>query len=234
MNARMIPFGLAMLLAGGAIGYATATIPAARAADAPAATGLPSDVYPDSRSRVPLIKRDQLDADGQKLYDQTAGDSRSIVGLQGPGGIQLYAAHLDAVHRPLNQYLRFSAGLDPKLVEIAILATAREMDQRFEWYAHELNGLKLGVPLTTIDIIRYRRPLTGLGEQETALIELGREAVGKHAVTSATFATCERLFGREKLIDYVGLMGDYAGTGLLLTTFDQQLPAGQVSKLPVP
>ena len=29
-------------------------------------------------------------------------------------------------------------------------------------------------------------------------------------------------------------MGDYAGTGILLTTFDQQLPAGEVSKLRVP
>ncbi len=129
--------------------------------------------------------------------------------------------------------MRFSAGLDPKLVEIAILATAREMDQRFEWYAHELNGLKVGVPLTTIDIIRYRRPTSGLGEKEAVLIALGREAVGKHTVSSATFATAERLFGREQLINYVALMGDYAGTGILLTTFDQQLPAGQISKLPV-
>jgi len=234
MNARRIPLVLALVLTAGLAGYAIGSMPAARAADAPSATGLPSDIYPDSRSRVPLIKRDQLDAVGQQIYDETAGDGRSIVGLQGPGGIQLYSAHMDAVHRPLNQYLRFDAGLDKQLVEIAILATAREMDQRFEWYAHELNGLKVGVAPATIDVIRYRRPLTGLDEKAAALIELGREAVGKHQVSSATFATAERLFGREKLIDFVALMGDYAGTGILLTTFDQQLPAGQVSKLPVP
>lgn len=230
MNVRMTALGLALLLAGGLAGYAVG----ARAADAPNASGLPSDIYADSRSRVPLIKREQLDADGQKIYDQTAGDSRSIVGLQGPGGIRLYSPTLDAVDRPVNQFLRFNAGLDPKLVEIAILATAREMDQRFEWYAHEMNGLKVGVPLSTIDVIRYRRPLAGLGEPEATLIELGREAVGKHAVSSTTFAAAERIFGREKLINYIALMGDYAGTGILLTTFDQQLPAGQVSKLPVP
>ena len=230
MNVRMTALALALLLAGGLAGYAVG----ARAADAPNASGLPSDIYADSRSRVPLIKREQLDADGQKIYDQTAGDSRSIVGLQGPGGIRLYSPKLDAVDRPVNQFLRFNAGLDPKLVEIAILATAREMDQRFEWYAHEMNGLKVGVPPSTIDVIRYRRPLTGLGEPEATLIELGREAVGKHAVSSATFAAAEHIFGREKLINYIALMGDYAGTGILLTTFDQQLPAGQVSKLPIP
>jgi 4-carboxymuconolactone decarboxylase len=233
MNARTTAFGIALLMTGALLGYTLGKTPAARAADAPS-TGLPSDVYADSRSRVPLIKREQLDAAGQAIYDQTAGDSRSIVGLQGPGGIRLYSPKLDVVDRPVNQFLRFNAGLDPKLVEIAILATAREMDQRFEWYAHELNGLKVGVPLTTIDIIRYRRPTAGLGEKESVLIALGREAVGKHTVSSATFATAERLFGREALINYVSLMGDYAGTGLLLTTFDQQLPAGQVSKLPVP
>jgi 4-carboxymuconolactone decarboxylase len=222
MNLRTTALALALLLAGGIAGYAVA------------ATDVPNDIYPDSRSRVPLIKREMLDPDGQKIYDQTAGDGRSLAGLQGPGGIRLYAPKLDALDRPVNQYLRFNAGLDPKLIEIAILATAREMNQHFEWYAHETNGLKVGVPAATIDIIRYRRPLTGLGEAEATLIELGREAVGKHAVSPATFATAERIFGREKLIDYVALMGNYAATGILLTTFDQQLPAGQVSKLPVP
>src|SRR5277367_1791515 len=112
MNARTTSLVLALIVGAGFAGYSIGSMPAARAADAPS-TGLPSDVYADSRSRVPLIKRDQLDAAGQAIFDQTAGDSRSIVGLQGPGGIRLYSPKLDIVDRPVNQFLRYSAGLDP-------------------------------------------------------------------------------------------------------------------------
>ena len=32
-------------------------------------TTLPADVYPESRSRLPLVKREDLDETGQKAYD---------------------------------------------------------------------------------------------------------------------------------------------------------------------
>jgi hypothetical protein len=91
-----------------------------------------------------------------------------------------------------------------------------------------------GLPSDVYADSRSRVPLIKREQLDAAGQALGREAVGKHSVASATFATAERLFGREQLINYVSLMGDYAGTGILLTTFDQHLPAGGVSKLPVP
>lgn len=215
---------LCALLGAGFGGYAFA-----QSAAAP-----PSDVYSDSRNRLPLVKRDDLDDVGKKMYDQTAGDTRSLAGLQGPGGIRLYSTHLDELSRAVNQYLRFDAGLDRRLAELAILVVAREMDQRFEWYAHEAAGLQQGLQPQIIDIIRYRKPPVGIGEKEAAIIRLGREALGKHSVSSATFTEGLRLFGKEGLINYVELMGAYAETSVLLTTFNQQLPPGQVSKLPIP
>jgi len=168
------------------------------------------------------------------MYDQTAGDARSLAGLQGPGGIRLYSPHLDELSRGVNQYLRFNAGLDRRLTELSILVVAREMDQRFEWYAHEAEGLRQGLEPALIDVIRYRKPIPpGTGEKEAALIRLGREALGAHQVSSATFAAAYKLFGAQAMINYVELMGSYAETSVLLTTLNQQLPPGQVSQLPV-
>src|SRR4051812_32386013 len=105
---------------------------------------LPSDVDPTSRCRLPLPARESLDAAGQAAYDR-AGRPGNIAGLQGPAGLQLHspgtAPHLSA----LNRYLRFDAGLTPQVREIAILATAREMDSQFEWVAHEPEAVKEGV-----------------------------------------------------------------------------------------
>ncbi len=182
---------------------------------------------------VPLIRRDQLTDDlGKKLYDEAASDTSSLVGLQGPGGISLYSPKYDDVQRPLNRFLRFHTGLDRKLVEVAIMVSARETNQPFEWSAHEKAGRAEGVSEATIDVIRLRKPVTGLDPKEAAIITLGREAIGKHKVSPQTFATAQRLFGTEQLIDLTAVMGDYLMTGLLLTTFDQQLPPNTPSTLP--
>jgi 4-carboxymuconolactone decarboxylase len=180
-----------------------------------------------------MVRREELDDAGKELFDSRLNDPRSLVGLRGPGGIRLHNPTLSRLTEPLNRYLRFDAGLDRRLVEIAILATAREFDQHFEWCAHEPVALKEGVEPEIIETIRLRRPLDGLGEKEAALIGLVREAIGEHRVRSETFATALRLFGQGALLNFVALIGNYAETAILLTVFDQQLPEGKTSTLPV-
>ena len=119
-------------------------------------------------------------------------------------------------------------------MELTILVSAREMDSQFEWTAHELAGLKAGLEQTIIDIVKYRKPITGVGEKEAAIIQLGREALGKHNVGSDTFARALKLFGKQGLVNVVTLMSHYAATAALLTTFYQQLPPGQKPLLPIP
>jgi 4-carboxymuconolactone decarboxylase len=193
---------------------------------------LPPDIFPDSRNRMPLITREELDELGQRLYDEAQADPRSIVGLRGPGGIRMRSPRLTELSRPVNRFLRYSAGLDRRLAELAILASARETDQKFEWHAHEGVAIKEGLEPAIIDTIRYRRPIAGMGEKEATLITLAREAIGKHEVRPETFANALRLFGKEDIILYVTLMGEYAATGFLLHTFNQQLPEGVTSTLP--
>jgi 4-carboxymuconolactone decarboxylase len=53
-------------------------------------------------------------------------------------------------------------------------------------------------------------------------------------VTSELFAKAKTLFGPNKLIDLVLLMGNYAGTAALLTSVDMQLHAGKTPLLPIP
>lgn len=197
-------------------------------------TTLPADVYPESRSRLPLITRDDLDDEGKKIYDAYVNNPHSLAGLVGPGGIRLHCRQIVERTRPINRYLRFEAGLDRRLMELAILVSAREMDAKFEWHAHEPEALRQGLEPEIIDVVRYRKPTTGLGEKEAALIQLGREAIGKHKVAPETFATALRLFGKELLLHFVTLMGEYVGTSILLATFGQELPEGQTSTLPIP
>ena len=195
---------------------------------------LPADIDPDSRFRLPLPQRDQLDEAGKRIYDRvTDPKGGTIVGIRGPAGIQLYSPKLAEIARPLNSYLRFECGLSARLREIAILATARELDSQFEWAAHEPEALKEGVPAATIEIIKHRKSTTSLPDAEAAVIELAREFYRTKKVSSATFARAAKHYAPRELVNIVSLMGNYAGTALLLATFDMQLPPGQAPLLPV-
>jgi 4-carboxymuconolactone decarboxylase len=195
---------------------------------------MPSDIDPQSGFRLPLPKREELDEAGKKAYDRGTTPGATIAGLQGPAGIQLFspktAAHMSAV----NRYLRFEAGFSPQVREIAILTTAREMDSQFEWVAHEPEARKEGVPQAVIDVIKYRRSTAGLDETDATVIKLGREIWRDHKVKSETFAKAKAIFGSNKLIELVMLMGNYAGTAALLTAVDMQLHAGKEPLLPIP
>src|SRR6202163_898353 len=125
----------------------------------------PDDIDPQSQCRLPLPRRDELDAEGQRVYDSLA-DPRggSLRGLRGPGGIHLHSPVLARHTRPLNHYLRQGARLGGRLRELAILVTARELDNQFEWAAHEAEALREGIVPDTIEIIRHRRDTGGLDE----------------------------------------------------------------------
>ena len=55
---------------------------------------LPSDIFPDSRSRLPLVKREDLDERAQKTYDEAASASSSGV-PQGAAAIRLHVSGVD-------------------------------------------------------------------------------------------------------------------------------------------
>jgi 4-carboxymuconolactone decarboxylase len=100
--------------------------------------------------------------------------------------------------------------------------------------AHEPEAIKEGVPQNVIDAIKHRRSTAGLDEADALVIELGRQIWADHKVKSETFAKLKAIFGPNKLIDLVMLMGNYAGTAALLATVDMQLHAGKEPLLPVP
>ena len=137
---------------------------------------LPPDIHPDSRSRMPLVRRESLDAADKAIYDGlVAADRTSLAGLQGPGGLRLHGSKPDKIGESLGRRLK----------ELIRLIVSREMDQPFEWTVHEPVALRMKLEPAIIDVIRYRKALTGVPEKEAAMIQLGREFFQTHKVSSA-------------------------------------------------
>jgi 4-carboxymuconolactone decarboxylase len=188
---------------------------------------LSDDIDPTSRCRLPLPRREDFDEQGQRLFDASANLSGgSIRGLRGPGGIQLHSPGLVQHARPLNRFLRLEASFTPRVRELVILITARECNSQFEWAAHETEAIHQGVASEVVDVIKHRNSTQGLDDADAALIELGRELFATKKVSSLTYARAFEHFGTRMLVELVALMGNYAGTALLLAVFDMQLDPG--------
>ena len=167
---------------------------------------LPRDVYPDSRNRLPLI-------------------NGSPGSLQGAAAIRLHGSQ---------GTVRWQSPVGRDLTELAILTAAREHDQPYEWSLHEMEATAVGLNPAVIDIVRYRKPLTGAGQKELAIIQIGREVFGTHKLSSATYADALKLFGERDLVDIVDLMAGYAATAARLNAVNQQMPPGWKQFLPLP
>ena len=193
----------------------------------------PPDIDPDSRCRLPLPEREQLDEQARQTYDSLADPAGgSLAGLRGPGGIRLHSPVVSNGLRPVNLHLRQPDVIDPRTRELAILVTAREHDCQFEWAAHETEARKEGVSDEIIDIVRHRKSTDGLDDNDAALIAFGRELFGDHRVAPETYASVAARFDRRTLVDLVNLMGMYAMTAAVLIAFDAQLPDGVSPGLP--
>ena len=174
---------------------------------------LPNDIDPSSRSRLPLIRGP---AERRQTTPSLYGRTLSPEGT-GPGHIRRHGAGLAALE----------ANVPRPLVDLTILVTAREYDAQYDWTVTELAALEDGLDPAVIDIVRHRGPVTGLADQETALITFGRELLGQHAVSAETYTNAVKLFGTTNLVDLVGVMAQHAADATLLIAFDQHLPAGQ-------
>ena len=182
--------------------------PVSTASGAQTGARLPADVNPDSRSRLATLPPDP---DG--------GPSAAADAIRS-AGTGVNARWESPVGRPL--------------LELAILITAREHDAPFEWSLHEMEAVAVGLDPDVIDVVRHRGPLSGLGDREAVIIEVGREIFGAHRLSPETYRRAVTLFGEANFVDVVDLMARYAGTAARLAAFNQQMPPGWPQFLPLP
>jgi 4-carboxymuconolactone decarboxylase len=193
----------------------------------------PVEIDPDSRCRVPLPRREDLDPEGQKIFDYFTSGSKGVLrGLHGPAGLRLHEPKQAEVYVPFGNYLRFDAGLSEPVREVCVLAMARECNSAFEWAAHEPEASQVGVPETVIQSIKFREPTATMEAPFATVVQLIREAFTERSVSAATYDAAVSLLGVPLLVDLITLAGNYASIAALLKVFDMQLDDGETHLLP--
>jgi len=184
---------------------------------------LPADINATTLTRLPPVQRQDLDADGQKIFDSLAGPSKAP--MRGILGLGIYDPKLaEALHLLHDSVTKYGT-LGNRVDELAILVATREEQMSLnEWYSHEAAALKAGIDQSTIDVVKFGKEPTGLDVKDALIIRFGREWFREHHVSSDTFAKTVEAFGQRGTVELIGVMGDYAMVGMMLQAVDQQLP----------
>jgi 4-carboxymuconolactone decarboxylase len=193
---------------------------------------LPSDINPVTLSRLPPVSPADLDEEGQKLLAARP----NVNPAPGPGHIGLYNPQASEGTGALGRALGVPTGeksrLGARMYQLVVLITAREIDQQFEWSAHEPAGLRVGLEQSVIDVVKHDRDVQGLAEKDATVIRFLRTLLREHKVSSELWAKQIQLFGRQNTVEIMQLMGDYFLVGTMMNAADQHLPATRQPLLP--
>ena len=175
-------------------------------------------------ARVPLITtKDELPAEHHAAFDLIT-QSRGRVA--GPFGVLLHSPEAAKRIAHLGAYIRFESALSGEQRELAILATARAMDCRYEWAAHVPLARKAGVRSEAIAAIRVKRAPAGLTPAETEIVQFVTALLRAHRVDDGTYRTLHARFGARALVELTATAGYYAMIASALNAFDVQPEPG--------
>lgn len=166
------------------------------------------------QDRLPPIPPAQLTADQQAVVDEMLAGPRSAV--IGPFVATLRSPELTRRLQRLGEYIRYHAALPEKLREMAILLTAREWKQGFEWDVHAPLAAKAGLGDTVIAAIAQGQAPASMGADESLVHSVFTELHRTHAVSDSTYDAACREFGEQGVIDLIALIGYYTTLAMIM------------------
>jgi 4-carboxymuconolactone decarboxylase len=185
---------------------------------------LPRDIHPVTLSRLPPVIAGDLDEEGRRLL---AARTNFTPG-PGPNHITIYSPRERDLGIPTGE----KSPVGPRDFQLAVLITAREIDQQYEWSAHEPAGRRQGLAQAVIDVVKYNRDVAALSGKDATLITFGRALFREHRVSSELWEKMVSHFGRQRTIQIMMIMGEYFKVGFMLNAVDQHLPPGREALLP--
>jgi 4-carboxymuconolactone decarboxylase len=131
----------------------------------------------------------------------------------------------------LGSFIRFDSELPDKVRELAILATAREVDARFEWAGHVRIARELGITDEQVQAIADRKAPAGFNDDDALPVTIAQELRRTNALSDASFNAAKAKYGDRGVIELIATVGYYSLMGCLLNGLQIE-PAADAPQLP--
>ena len=181
-------------------------------------------------ARLPAATRDSVPSNQQGAFDEIVQNSGGVPPY-GPGSILIHVPEASRRATALNQYLRNESSLPKKILELAMLITAREMDCQHIWNAHAASGRSAGLSDDVVDGVRDEDELSGLPDDEQAVVNYGRELFRTHHASRGAFQAVLEQFERQGAVELTLVFGNYTMLALAINAFDSDLPPDRTEPL---
>jgi len=166
------------------------------------------------QDRFPQLKLEDTSGNQRALAERMLKETR--VGLGGPWNVMLRSPEMSEGLLSLYNYFRWKTALPHRLLELAILTTAREWSVQFEWFAHYPLAVQAGLSPAVLSDLRARRRPENMKPDEAVTHDFTVELCRKHIVSDATFQKAKALLGEKNVVDLTSLVGTYISIGALL------------------
>lgn len=187
-------------------------------------------------SRLPYLRRDQLTAEGQALWDVIAGTigGNQLVteqgGLAGPFNAAVHAPDTGRALLTLARTLQTGTSIDRRLTEVAILTVGASWRAEFEWWAHSRMAHNHGVPDAVIDAISRGEDPPFEADDERIVHAVARQLARTGRVDMDAYAAARELLGDTGMVELVAPCGYYTLVSFVLNAFDVPIPPGAVPR----
>jgi 4-carboxymuconolactone decarboxylase len=182
-----------------------------------------------AQERMPQIPADKL-TEVQKKASTEFAEGRGYA-VRGPFAVMLRSPEVMLRAKAMGDYLRFKSTIPPRLNELAILITARQWGQNYEWQAHRPLAEKAGLKPEVAQAVADGRRPSGLSVDEEVVFDFCTELHTNRSVSDATYQRALETFGEQGIIDLTAVNGYYSFNAMILNVARTALPANAKAEL---
>ena len=181
-------------------------------------------------ARVPYVAREELDTDGQAIYDRIREDRGAAdVGLQFRA--LLHSPQAAGYLTSMGATLRFQSSMSDDLKELAIILVAREWDSGIEWTGHAVAAANAGVSDEAIEGIRTWNAPDCLEGQQAAIARFVQQMIREKDVSDDNFEAVRAFLGDRGVVDLTMTVAYYSALALAQIALRPEMGGDRVSTL---
>jgi 4-carboxymuconolactone decarboxylase len=162
--------------------------------------------------RIPALSRDEMDAEQQKIYDETVATTGRVG--KGPSVGYSYSPGLWRLHNASSAHL-LDCSLTQAQVRIVSLMTARHWKSAYPWSAQAETALAAGVDRAVIEAINAGEQPKFMDNADEMVHAVAWELLATGSLGDGSFKAAELTLGYQRLADLVGVIGHFTTTALM-------------------
>jgi 4-carboxymuconolactone decarboxylase len=181
--------------------------------------------------RFPRLGAEAMSPRQREVAAQIAAGPRGEV--RGPFLALIHHPELAQRLQQLGEQLRWGAKLPPRLVELAVLVTARRWTCQHEWFIHEQLARNAGLSEEAVVALKENQKPVLIAE-EAAVYAFCTEAHVNGRVSDGVFEDVKVRFGLDGALELLALCGYYSLMAMVLNTAAFPLPGNAPPPLAPP